>query len=267
MRTFFVLFMSVMLAFGLIANDAAAKRFGGGRSFGMSRSMNSFSRPQAFAAPRANMAANKSKWLAPLAGLAIGSILGSLLMGHGLGSGILAWLAIAFIGMTLFRLFRGSLERKMASANNNYHMQRPQTFEQQQPLTSPLFSANLAEPAQADDFDMDTFVRDARVAFYRLQAAYDQKDLNDLRQFTSPEVYAEIQMQLEERGDAENQTLVLNLDAKVLEAQNLVASVQFSGKIKENQDAANFFEEVWHFTRNDVHGRWVVAGLQQELVH
>ena len=265
MRTFFVLFMSVMLAFGLIANDAAAKRFGGGRSFGMSRNMNSFARPQAFASSSANMAANKSKWLAPLAGLAIGSILGSLLMGHGLGSGILAWLAIAFIGMTLFRLFRGSIERKMASANLS-HMQKPQTFEQPQQSFNSMFSAPQPEAVPAD-FDKDAFVRDARVAFYRLQAAYDQKDLNDLRQFTSPEVYAEIQMQLEERGDAENQTLILNLEATVLEAQALVASVQFSGKIKENQDPANFFEEVWHFTRNDVNGRWVVAGLQQSLVH
>lgn len=269
MRTFFVLFISVLLSFSLIATDANAKRFGGGRSFGMSRNVNSFAKPNAISSSAAKvngMAVNKNRWLAPLAGLAIGTLLGSLLMGHGLSNAILSWILVAFAAVVIVRLLRSVMEKKAAPNSQAYYSQQQSNYEPASSYQSSSFSAP-SQPVVAADVDADAFLRDARVAFYRLQAAYDQKDLNDLRQFTTPEVYAEIQMQLQERGEAENQTLVLNLDANILEADSLVASVQFSGRVKENNDPANFFEEIWHFSRSDVNSRWVVAGLEQAKIH
>ena len=83
------------------------------------------------------------------------------------------------------------------------------------------------------------FLRDAKTKFIRLQAAYDQKNLADIKEFTSPEVLAEIQMQFQERENASNDTEVVSLEAELLDVSNegnlLTASVRFSGRIKENR--------------------------------
>ncbi len=49
------------------------------------------------------------------------------------------------------------------------------------------------------DFDSAGFERNAKVNFIRLQAAIDAADLNDLREFTTPEMFAELQVELAER--------------------------------------------------------------------
>ncbi len=114
------------------------------------------------------------------------------------------------------------------------------------------------------------FLRKAKVQFIRLQAAYDQKNLHDLSQFTTPDVFAEIKMQLNERGGAANQTDVVTLDAELLDVTSLyrevTASVRFTGLIKEEKDAAAVnLREVWHFRQSPDSDTWQVAGIQQEL--
>ena len=89
----------------------------------------------------------------------------------------------------------------------------------------------------------------------------------DIREFTAPDVFAEIQLQLSERGTADNYTEVLELRAELLEAMNEfqvpVASVRFAGQLKEGKDEVPVsFEEVWHF-RGDALNSWKVAGIQQ----
>src|SRR5258706_352468 len=69
-------------------------------------------------------------------------------------------------------------------------------------------------------FDATQFLRDAKLQFIRLQAAYDQKNLNDIREFTTPEVFAEIRLQFDERGIAENKTDVVSLEADLLDVEN-----------------------------------------------
>lgn len=132
-------------------------------------------------------------------------------------------------------------------------------------------AAPMAQPA-ADlpaGFDEEAFTRQAKLNFLRLQAAFDAGNLEDIREFTSPEMFAEIRLQLEERGGAAQRTDVLNLDALVLEAleegSRYIVSVRFSGQIREEQDApATEFNEIWHLTR-PAQGKqgWVVAGIQQ----
>ena len=105
---------------------------------------------------------------------------------------------------------------------------------------------------KCEDFDPETFLREAKVAFIRLQAAYDQKNRQDLSHFTAPEVFAEIEMQLNERGDDVNRTEVINLNAQLLDvaeqADSLMASVRFTGLMKENNDSVTL-DEIWHFRR------------------
>jgi predicted lipid-binding transport protein (Tim44 family) len=81
-------------------------------------------------------------------------------------------------------------------------------------------------------------------------------------------VFAEIQMQFEERGHAKQETDVQHLDAELLElvteGDRHVASVRFAGQIRENAGTAQPFAEVWHLTKPvSGSGGWQVAGIQQ----
>lgn len=265
MRKFFSIFLVLFMTLGIMVHDADAKRFGGGRSFGMQRSTSSYSRINSpTQAPMQNAARNK--WLGPLAGLAAGGLLAYLFMGHGLGAGIMSWLAIAGIGLLLLSFLR----------NRMRPMSHPRPFDQYRENQAFNPNANYAvHNAQPEartftqypaGFDAEAFLRDAKVQFIRLQAAFDTKNLNDLREFTTPEVYAEVQLQIQERGNELNQTDVITLNAELLNAatefQSMIASVHFSGLIKENaHEAAAPFNETWHFRKDNNH--WMVAGVQQ----
>jgi predicted lipid-binding transport protein (Tim44 family) len=136
-------------------------------------------------------------------------------------------------------------------------------------------TAAAAAPATASaanipaDFDVDGFLRQAKLNFIRLQAANDRGDMEDIRQFCSPEMAAEIQMQFQERNQLAQETDVVQLDAALLdvstEANRALASVRFSGLIREEANAApETFSEVWHLSRPiDGSRGWSIAGIQQ----
>ena len=67
---------------------------------------------------------------------------------------------------------------------------------------------------------MESFLRSAKTSFIRLQAANDRKDLNDIREYTTPEMFAEVSMQLQERGDAPQKTDVVAVNAELLEVNH-----------------------------------------------
>ena len=119
------------------------------------------------------------------------------------------------------------------------------------------------------DFDKDAFLRHAKSNFIRLQAAWDKADVNDIREFTSPEVYAELRMQIQERGAQADFTDVVTIDAELLGIETSVndylASVKFTGLIRSAPGAAaEPFAEVWNMSK-PVSGNsgWVLAGIQQ----
>ena len=119
------------------------------------------------------------------------------------------------------------------------------------------------------DFDVDRFIRAAKVNFVRLQTAFDNNRADDLREFTSPEMFAELSLDLMQRGKDEQTTDVVTLDARLLGVETAgeleLASVRFEGMLREgNEAAAAPFVEVWNFTRPiDRSGGWVLAGIQQ----
>ena len=118
-------------------------------------------------------------------------------------------------------------------------------------------------------FDVDGFVRNAKVGFIRLQAAHDAGDLADIREFTSPEMFAEIRMDLDQRNGLPQKTDVVSLNAEILaveeERQRHVVSVRFTGLLREEADAAPVaIDEIWHLTKPvNGQGGWVLAGIQQ----
>ena len=119
------------------------------------------------------------------------------------------------------------------------------------------------------NFDAEGFARQAKLNFIRLQTANDSANLEDLREFTTPEVYAEISMQIAERGDAPQRTDVVELNAEVIEvveeSDRYIVSVRFTGLLREDEAAAPAaLDEVWHLVK-PVSGDagWRVAGIQQ----
>jgi hypothetical protein len=90
------------------------------------------------------------------------------------------------------------------------------------------------------DFDSAGFERIAKMIFIRLQAANDSGDLNDLRAFTTPEMFAAIKLDLQERGGVAQRTDVVRVDAEVLdvasEADRQIVSVRFHGLIREEEN-------------------------------
>jgi predicted lipid-binding transport protein (Tim44 family) len=119
------------------------------------------------------------------------------------------------------------------------------------------------------DFDQDAFLRHAKASFIRMQAAWDRGDTNDLREFTSPEVFAELKMQIQERNGATDFTDVVTIDGQLLgietTATDYLASVQFNGMIRTAPNApAEPFVEVWNMSKPlSGPGGWVLAGIQQ----
>ncbi len=119
------------------------------------------------------------------------------------------------------------------------------------------------------DFDTAGFERNAKVNFIRLQAANDAGDLNDIRQFTTPEMFAELKMELADRGTTTQKTDVVSIQANVIEveenADRYLVSVRFTGVIRDDSDAPDeSFDEVWHLTKSrQGSGGWLLSGIQQ----
>ena len=132
----------------------------------------------------------------------------------------------------------------------------------------PLGGGDLALSIPSD-FDVPGFLRNAKTYFIRLQAAWDKADINDIREFTSTEMFAELKLQIQERGASPNHTDVVSLDAELLgvdmTGNDYLASVRFSGMIKEADNApAEPFSEVWNLSKpKSGAGGWLLAGVQQ----
>ena len=119
-------------------------------------------------------------------------------------------------------------------------------------------------------FDTENFIHIAKMYFVRLQASWDARDEADIRNFTTPEMFAEIKLDLVARGDAANHTDVVSLDAQLLGVEELgeqtLASVRLTGTIRETAGGpAEPFTEVWNLVKPaTARASWVLAGIQQE---
>jgi predicted lipid-binding transport protein (Tim44 family) len=134
-------------------------------------------------------------------------------------------------------------------------------------------TTTLDKPHQAwgvpAGFDTEAFLRQAKASFIRMQAAWDRGDLADLREFTAPEVYAELQLQIQERRGQQDYTEVVSIDAQMLGIEtterDYLASVQFNGMIRNAPGAPpEPYVEVWNLSKPlNGNGGWVLAGIQQ----
>lgn len=276
MKRILISLFAVFISFAFLMPDAEARRMGGSKSFGMQRTAPA--RQDAAPTPQRQQpgatpatAPQKRSWMGPIAGLAAGLGLAALFSHLGLGEEMANFMMLALLAMAALMLFRLFMRRNAPAPAMQYAgmpQNTPAAFDQ----PSAAFGGSRAVGSFPPGFDADAFAREAKLNFIRLQAAFDAGNLDDLRAFTSPEVFAEIRMQLAERGDAVQTTDVMTLDADVLEAvdegNHHIVSVRFTGLVREAADqAAEPLDEVWHLTKPvSGPGGWVIAGIQQNNV-
>jgi predicted lipid-binding transport protein (Tim44 family) len=302
MKKFLASVMIAVTALAMIA-EASARPMGGGRSIG--RQSQSVTRQQAAPAPMQRQAAPApaaapaaiapkppSRWKGMLGGALLGLGLGAMLSHFGMGGAMASMfssiLMIALLAMAAFFIYRMFQRRKDAPAGAQSQSwatpaaaghtpdigsgMQPAAF---QPMQQPASNMTYAPATPAApwgvpaDFDSAAFLRHAKSSFIRMQAAWDKADTDDLREFTTPEVYAELKMQIQERGAAADFTDVVTIDGELLGIDTIgneyLASVKFTGMIKPAPNAAaEPFAEVWNMSK-PVSGStgWVLAGIQQ----
>lgn len=238
--------------------------------------------------------AGKRSWMGPLAGLAAGLGIAALASHFGFGEGLANFMMIALMAVLAFVVISWLLRRfgpkraaapvaqtpdgmQFAGAGGAY-MPPAQSYQN----TPSIDTASAAAPTTAAapqnltpalqlpaGFDREGFERTAKTLFIRMQAANDAGQVEDLRRFTTPELFAELRLDLQERGATQQQTDVEELNARIVdaaeEAQQQVVSVHFHGRIRETvagQSTTETFDEVWHFVRatDGSHG-WAIAGI------
>lgn len=282
MKKFYLMLVILITSLSLASGMAEAKRFGGGGSFGKSRPVPAKQmqrEPQAAPQPApAPAQGGASRWMGPLAGLAIGAGLATLFSHGGLGDfannfGML--LMVVAGGLLLLALFnklrqpRQSSQPAFGYAGANG---APQAFKGFESASSAGASAVMASNIPLD-FPVDSFLRQAKASFIRLQAANDAKDLNDIRSYTTPEVFAEISLQMQERGQTEQSTEVVRIEAELLEvaeeATLTLASVRYQGVLRERSGhqavTESTIDEIWTLQkdRQQTQAVWLLAGIQQ----
>lgn len=298
MKSLALLTATLALGLSLAAGDAdAAKRFGGGKSSGMQRQEMSqphapnatpaspAQAPSATMAPRSNQQAGmpaaaqtpqKRSWMGPIAGLAAGIGLAALASHFGFGEELASMMTMALIAFAVIALIGFFMRRRapqqptLASAGGMRFDGAAQPHDAR-PASPPNSSVGGASRRSGvpSDFDADGFVRNAKVNFIRLQAANDARNLEDIREYTTPELFAEIKMNWMEHGNAAQKTDVVSLNAEVIdvteEAARYIVSVRFTGLLREDANAApEGIDEIWHMTKpRDGKTGWVVAGIQQ----
>lgn len=308
MKAWLVGFSAVLLGVALIAGDADAARLGGGRSIGAQRSVTSAppssaparqqqtqqaapsQQPTGAAATQPKPGAQPapatglSRWMPLIGGLALGGLLGALIGGSGFGSMLLSWLAIAALVFGVVFVVRLLMQKRAAAAQPmQYAASGPQsgayaalgneTVAAPPPSQISGFDArSIAAPLSSSvpaGFDVAGFVRAAKLNFMKLQLANDSGNMDELREFTTPDLYEALQKDVLGRAGARQQTDVVSLNADLLEVvsegNQHWASVRFSGMLREHPASApESFEEVWNLAKPlDGSTGWLLAGIQQ----
>jgi predicted lipid-binding transport protein (Tim44 family) len=269
-----------LIGLSLIAIDAEARRFGGGRNLGMQRSAPAqqqaapkapAQQQQAAPATPAQQPTGASKWLGPLAGFALGAGLAALFLNNGWAGLLAGMLLIGLIIAVVTFGARAMLRNRVAQDPLQYAGAGAGTQPTLDALPGGTGMHSVAATAGRwpAGFNATEFVRHARLNFVRLQEAYDRKDLSMMRDFLAPDVYREIEADIRAAGATEEKTEVLTLDADVVdvveEAGSYIVSVRFTGMIRESAGReAEPFNEIWHLEK-PVSGRsgWTLAGIQQ----
>ncbi len=232
-----------------------------------------------------------SRWLGPVAGIAAGLGIAALLSSLGLSGAFLEMMSsLVLIALLVFgvifivRKLRGGAARPaMQQAGGHNTMNRQGAQSQARPAvwnqSSASPAAASAAPAAAvpappvdekwfipGDFDTSAFLASAKSRFVEIQGVWDSGDMDRLREYLTDDLLAELKPEILARN-AGTVTEVVLLNAELLGIESVsgghLASVRYSGMLRESKDSEAFrFEEVWNLYKGENAG-WLLAGIQQ----
>jgi predicted lipid-binding transport protein (Tim44 family) len=287
MQRFLSLAMALCLSLTLSIDAFAAKRFGGGKSFGSAPTHQTQQRQTTQAAPTATAptagaaarpASGASRWLGPLAGIAAGGLLASMFMGDGFeGFQFLDFLILGLIAFLAFRFFAS--RRKAQGATPAYAgMGNAQAYQapaqpQYAPAANTVFGGGAAQPARTFNapawFDEQRFVGVAREHFLNLQQHWDAAEMDKIAEFVTPQMLEFLKQERASLGDGFQSTYVdqlqVNLDGIEQQGGKTIATLTFDGVAKTSRfDQGEAFSESWRMERADGDNQpWLVAGIRQ----
>ena len=271
-----LLLLSILAIFTLTAvgvEDADARRFGGGSSFGKSRMFKQPTQPRTNQKATTNTQRGSARtgMMGMIGGLALGGLLGAMFFG-GAFEGINSFDILIF-GALLFILFR-FLGRKARGANTMAYAGNRQDQQGFGLFGGGSSGADAVQGhAVTPDIDTEFFLNAAKDIFNRMQAAWDKKDMDEIRGFCLPEVANRIEMEMGNLGDKTTETEVATLNAEITDAwveSNLEwVAVHFTAMIQEKESCAETttdeVQEHWIFQHdpNSEDPTWYLAGIQQ----
>ena len=266
---------AVILGVAIALPDAEARRLGGGRTIGAQRNVTTA--PQATPAKPAQQAApaaattTGSKWMPILGGLALGGLLGAMFADSPILSTIVSAMLIGLLVFAALALIRMLRAPRAEARPLQYAGLGSETVAAPPPSQATGFdvraSAGAPRAGIPAGFDVGGFLRAAKSNFIKLQIANDTGKLDELREVTTPEMYAVLSEDLRSRGAQQTDVVTLNADLLEVatEGGRHWASVRFSGLVSEAPGAAPAsFEEVWNLSKPvDGSSGWQLAGIQQ----
>ena len=291
-----ILFMMIA-GFGLsmlgLADDADARRFGGGMSFGKHRSVKPPSQSRMFnqrqATPQKSAAAGqrgsaRTGMMGMLGGLALGGLLGSLFFG-GAFEGINLF-DILMIGGIIALLLMFLRRRTAVSQPSFAGAGSSSTRDYAQGFSTPGAADHDAsindtpdEPVGAalrPDINAKHFIPATKEIYVRMQKAWDNNDIEDIRKFCTPEIAERIGHDM--KPGETNRTEVATLNADIadswIESDLEWVAVNYTAMLREKtlDDAGSTLDdqtaevnEVWifqHAPKSD-DPTWYLAGIQQ----
>lgn len=209
-------------------------------------------------------AATHGGWLPTLGALALGGLLGSLFGGSGFGAAFILTLVVV-VAVVALRVF-GKARREPATPLQLAGL-GAETVAAPPPSQAAGFVAPASLPGAPQapaGFDVAQFLRSAKLDFVKLQAARELGRLEQVREFTTVEMFDRLRA---DRGARRPDVVALNADLLEVaaEADSQLASVRFSGMARAAPGAAPAgFVEVWNLAKpaGGASG-WLLAGIQQ----
>ena len=257
-------------------------------------------------AAAAPMGAPRSGFGGMMGGLLAGSLLGALFFGgpySGFGmTDMLLFAVVAFAGLKIFQMMRNRHAPANASApsrgqapppaqapgnagNDPWQRMRSDNASDQRsggfatppvnrygddaPQDGGSVPQGPAEGTLPPGFDQNEFLRGAKMAYTRLQEAWDKRDVDDIARFATPAIVNEVREQAKaDPNPSRTDILLINADlvSVTREGSNEVASVFFDVLLRENPkaEAPTQIREIWHFVRPaDSAESWKLDGIQQ----
>lgn len=236
-----------------------------------------------------------SRFLGPIAGIAAGLGIAALLSHLGLSGAFLEFLSsailiaiVVFGVMFILRRLRSSVTRPATAGAGVYSGSHTAnsifrtSLESQPSAVTPAATSvpsvadtQVAQPLDSNwfipaDFNTVAFLQEAKKQFVFIQDLWDKGDVTQLRQYMTDDLVRELTPQIEAQS-GRTKTEVVLLNAELLGMEKItdagfdghLASVRFSGMLREEANQAAFrFEEVWNLYKAENSG-WLLAGIQQ----